>query len=475
MPPSPSQSPPSGQSLSSAHWGVLALVCSLSMITYLDRVCFGVAAPFLAAELDLASVAEMKWAFTSFAIAYALFELPTGWLGDRLGPRAMLIRIVLWWSVCTALTGLVGMKSGGWTFGGLGTLVALRFFFGMGEAGAYPNIARALYNWFPPHRWEYAQGMVWMSGRLMGGITPLIWAVLVTGTRWTAPVVTWRGAFVLFGLVGVSWCLLFWIFFRNHPPGLIAASPEETEPRAVPASHGAIPWKWMLTNRSLLALCGAYSLLNYGWAFNITYLPSYLQQRFGDVGTPSLIALYTGAPLWVGAVGCLCGGACVSLLDRILQDRRRSRCGLGTLAMLGCAASWGIASLTESLHVFSISVAMAAFFVDLTLGAAWATCQDLGREQTAVATAFMNTIGTLGAALATWLTGTLVQLSLSQSAASEGLTVPELTEAVRQAASRQGFQTVFLTYIVFYLVAALCWFMVQERRSTPQADNLPAA
>ena len=128
------------------RYAVLAFVCALSMITYLDRVCFGQVAPILASELSLDSVADLKWAFTAFALAYAIFEIPSGWLGDIWGPRSTLLRIVVWWSACTALTGVVGLKFGSIMLGGLATLIVLRFLFGMGEAGAYPNITRALHN-----------------------------------------------------------------------------------------------------------------------------------------------------------------------------------------------------------------------------------------------------------------------------------------------------------------------------------------
>ena len=131
--------------------------------------------------------------------------------------RTMLMRIVLWWSACTALTGMVGLRVGATALGGLGTLVALRFLFGAGEAGAYPNITRALHNWFPSRSWETAQGLVFMSGRLMGGVTPLIWAILVGGTAASAPLMGWRGAFLLFGLVGVVWAVAFALWFRDRP------------------------------------------------------------------------------------------------------------------------------------------------------------------------------------------------------------------------------------------------------------------
>ena len=128
-------------------------------------------------------------------LAYAAFEVPSGWLGDVFGPRSTLIRIVLWWSAFTALTGCVGFNLGSATLG-IWFLVLIRFLFGMGEAGAYPNITRALHNWFPFKERGFTQGFVWMSGRLMGGLTPLIWAGLVTSVGGREPLMSWRGAFL---------------------------------------------------------------------------------------------------------------------------------------------------------------------------------------------------------------------------------------------------------------------------------------
>ncbi len=453
--------------LTRQHVRVLLLVSTLSMITYLDRVCFGVAAPLIAGELNLSGVADLKWAFTAFSIAYAIFEIPTGWLGDRLGPRAMLIRIVLWWSACTALTGLIGWQYAGFTFGGLTTLIVLRFLFGAGEAGAYPNIARAIYNWFPANRWELAQGYVWMSGRLMGGLTPFIWMLLVTGTALTPALVTWRGAFLLFAMIGVGWCLLFRLYFTNHPPQ--ETSVESMSDGAVlvrpsaPGGHEAVPWRWLLTNRNLLILCLAYTFVNYGWAFNITYLPAYLAQRFEGQASPLWMAVFAGAPLWVGAIGCIVGGFYVSGLDRLLHDRRRARKWACLTAMLGCAGCWWLAWQAQSVFAFSFSVAMAAFCVDLTLGATWATCQDIGRNHTAVAAGLMNTIGTIGAAIAAWLTGTIVQRAIAAQAAADSAAGVEFTDAAQQAAALGGFQNVFLTYLVIYIAAAACWLFLRPQ------------
>ncbi len=124
------------------------------------------------------------------------------------GLRKTLIRIVLWWSFFTAITGAVGLKVGGLVLGGVATLQVVRFLFGMGEAGAYPNITRALHNWYPRDKRGFTQGMVWMSGRLMGGLTPIIWTLLISGVVWkgeriTPSLMNWRTAFWLFGIMGL--------------------------------------------------------------------------------------------------------------------------------------------------------------------------------------------------------------------------------------------------------------------------------
>src|SRR5437868_1585759 len=190
------------------RYGVLAFACSLAAITYLDRVCFGSAQSDLRDALGLGNVDELSNAIAAFSLAYAVFEVPTGWLGDVFGPRTTLIRVVLWWSLFTAFTAATGLVPAL----GLTALVIVRFLFGVGEAGAFPNITRALHNWFPISERGMAQGYVWMSGRLMGGLTPLVWMLLVETLG-----LSWRAAFVLFGLIGVAWCVAFAGWFRNRP------------------------------------------------------------------------------------------------------------------------------------------------------------------------------------------------------------------------------------------------------------------
>ena len=123
----------------------------LAAIVYMDRVCIASAQTDIVRDLGLKSVADLGCAFAAFSLAYALFEVPNGWLADTFGPRRVLIRIALWWSVFVALTAVVGLKVGGAVLGGVGLLVVIQFFFGAGEAGAFPNITPPCTTGFRPN------------------------------------------------------------------------------------------------------------------------------------------------------------------------------------------------------------------------------------------------------------------------------------------------------------------------------------
>jgi MFS family permease len=440
------------------------------MITYLDRACISLAAPLIATDLGLDVTYLQKWAFTAFAIAYAIFEIPTGWLGDVWGPRRTLLRIVLWWSICTALTGVVGLQFGSYFIAGLGTLIVLRFSFGMGEAGAYPNIARALHNWFPNTQTATAQGWVWMSGRLMAGITPMIWAVLVVGTTWTPAFVTWRSAFALFGLIGIAWCVIFARFFRDHPhqhPKVNDAERkaiEQGQTSQHEASRSALPIRSFLRSRNLWLLCMMYFCMVYGWYFSMTYYPAHLQQRFPQESQSFLDSVYQGGPLWMGAIACLTGGWAVDRLILRSGDRKGTRRLVGIIAESLGALCWLAAIFAPSAFWFFLAVSLAATCNDLTLASAWAACQDIGQRYTAVTAACMNTVGTLGAVAAGWLTGTIVEGTLSAQAATVGIAVKELAEIDRHSALVSGYDYSMLTFAGAYLISAVCWRFIDSTK-----------
>src|SRR5258708_7393835 len=190
------------------HW-IVVFAVTLAVIQYIDRVCIAKAAPLISRDLAL-SKEQMGWVFSAFTLAYALFEVPTGYWGDRIGPRRILLRVVLWSSFFTAATG--------WVFNQL-SLVVVRFLFGAGEAGCFPNLTKAFSYWLPPAERLRTQAVMWTSTRWGGAITPAV-VFLVLG------VVNWRVAFLGFGLVGVVLAVAFAPWAPGHPPEPPAVRPQ---------------------------------------------------------------------------------------------------------------------------------------------------------------------------------------------------------------------------------------------------------
>src|SRR5687767_3568710 len=174
------------------RYGVLLFLCTMALLLYLDRVCIGKAAPAIRRDLGL-SETQMAWVFNAFTLAYCLFEVPTGHWGDRHGGRGVIARIVVWWSLFTALTGAaVGLRS----------LLVIRFLFGAGEAGAFPNASRVATRWFPPRDRGKARGAITTASLVGGAASPVLAALLMER-------VGWRMMLVIFGAIGVVWAGAF--------------------------------------------------------------------------------------------------------------------------------------------------------------------------------------------------------------------------------------------------------------------------
>ena len=459
------------------RFGVLAFACSLAAITYLDRLCIGSAASDLVAALGLRHESELRWAFTAFSLAYAIFEVPTGWLGDVFGPRATLIRIVIWWSLFTSLTGLTGWTVGGVMLIGFPMLVVIRFLFGMGEAGAFPNITRALHNWFPLTERGMTQGYVWMSSRVMGGLTPLVWVLLVHTLG-----LSWRAAFGLFGAIGLIWCIAFATWFRNRPEersdvneaerALIrAGTAGATEP-----AHARVPWGRLLRSGNLWALCIMYAFMVYPWYFYVNYLPSYLQEMHGVEKASTLGSLYKGGPLIFGAAGCLIGGWLSDRYIRRTGDRKWGRRIYGMIGHGACVPLWLVCVIAPNAWSFALAAALTGFFNDLSMGSAWASCQDIGRRHAAIVAGCMNTIGNLGGAVSSYVIGWLVARSIDVYLHTHGLVGSEFASlplSDRQAALAPGYTWNFVIFAGMYAVAVVLWLLIDASKPVLAEDADP--
>src|SRR5512134_26334 len=293
---------------SRARHVVLGFALAAMGVAYLDRVAISTAAPAMKAELGLSDV-QMGFVFSAFTLAYALFEVPSGWLADRFGARWMLTRIVVWWSAMTAATGAAS---------GFTSLLLLRWLFGMGEAGVLPSLSRAFGRWLPAHARGNAFGLTIMAAALGGAATQPI-------VVWLLQHVSWRSAFPIFGSAGVVWALAWLWWFRDEPREHRGVNAAELaliggEP---PAPHPPVPWRALVGNRGMLALCAMYFGAIYGWYFYITWLPTYLLRGRGfDFQAMGWLA---SLPLLAIAAGALLGGALSDLLVRRFGLRRGLR------------------------------------------------------------------------------------------------------------------------------------------------------
>lgn len=371
---------------------VLAVLCSLSVVNYLDRVCIAKSAPFIMTDLGLTKV-EMGLVFSAFTLAYALFEVPGGWLGDMIGPRKVITRIVVWWSMFTTFTGVVNH---------LWSMIAVRFLFGAGEAGTYPNSSKIISRWMPRAERGSAQGLMWMCGRWGGAFAPGIVAYMLLHMHW-------RSTFWVFGIVGIVWATLFWIWFRDMPQdkkGVNAAELEiirKGQPPPVPRPK--VPWLMLMKSGNLWAICWMYFCMSYGWYFYITWLPTYLEARGVSLMRSGILG---GLPLFFGGIGCILGGLLTDYVVRRTGNLRNRRY-IGAVGFFCGSLCMGSSVLVADPTWAVVVISMASFFGDMTMGSSWAVCLDVGHELAGTVSGCMNTWGNLGGALANVVTGFLVQ------------------------------------------------------------------
>jgi MFS family permease len=408
-------------------------LCALAAILYLDRICMSQAVKPIQDELDLSN-SEMSYVLMAFTLAYGIFEIPTGRWGDVVGGRAVLTRIAVWWSAFTALTG-AGT--------GVVSLVLIRFLFGAGEAGAYPNVARVLSRWMPARERGRVQGVLLFSAQLGGVAAPTLAAFLIAA-------IGWRWTFAVFGVLGVVWAVGFWLWFRDDPaahPGVNAA-----ELAVIRAGTGAsaevvrepVPWRAVLTNPGIwllgtLMICSAFNTY-----FYFSWFPTYLMDARGvpneEAGPLASLALAGQA------VGVLAGGWVADRLTRLGPRRVWGRRAFGAAACWAAGGCLFLAARCESPLALSVLAAASTLCLLLTLPSWWSAAIEQSGRHVGTLFGLMNSVGVVGALASQWFVG-----AFSDWRAAQGFT------------GRAQWDPLFDVYVVVLGLGGWVWLMYRFR------------
>jgi MFS family permease len=436
------------------YWLVVFAIV-LAVIQYIDRVCISQTMPAMAGELQLTDT-QRGLVFSAFGLAYALFEIPTGWLGDRIGARQVLLRVVLWWSFFTAATGWV------WNYT---SLLVTRFLFGAGEAGCFPNLTKAFSSWLPRVERTRIQAIMWMGARWGGAFTPLLVVAVMH-------YLTWRQAFVTFALLGVVWAAVFAWWFRDNPREHKAVNAAELEllkenEENLPG-HGDVPWLTLFRRPTVWLIWAQYFCLSYGWYFYITWLPAYLKdlksnafmtwvagQLEGFLSAAEtetvLKAALSGIPLFLGGFGSLVAGAISNRLLRQGSGIVGIRRAFAFIGFSGAAVFLMISSYLKDPVIAMLAMGMASFCNDLVMPGAWSTCMDVGGKYAGTVSGSMNMMGNFGGMLCPFAVGVILQQA------------------------HRDWHLAFLLSSIIYLLGGLCWAWIDPVTplEEPKHEHLP--
>ena len=354
-----------------------------SVNTYMDRACIASAVDHIKRDLSL-SAELMGLVLGIFAVGYALFQVPSGWIADRLGPRKALTIVVSVWSVFTALTGAARNAV---------QMLILRFLFGVGEAGAFPGAAQAFFRWLPVKDRGLAHGINFSGSRLGAAFSLFLmpWLIVQIGWRWT---------FAVNGLVGVVWATVWLLWFRDDPKDNRRLNQAELDyietgrtddfATTVRASFAEV-----FTSLNMSLAMVQYFASNVTFFISLTWLPSYLKNQWPE--DPKAI-YFSATPLIFAAFANWVAGTMVTQLYKRghhVNSRRITAIAGFALGVAGLL----LATRTDNLYWFVFCFSLATFGVDMTLSPSWAFCNDIGGSHSGAVSGSMNMVGNIGAAL----------------------------------------------------------------------------
>jgi len=375
------------------RYRVLVLLCSLTTLTYMDRICISIVGVRIKADLHLSNE-KFGWALAAFALAYAIFEIPSGMLGDRIGPKKVFIRIVIVWSIFTALTGLVN---------GLISLLIIRFLFGVGESGTYPNAILTVSRWFPVSETGKALSWVGIGSQIGAALAPLIIVPLAVAYGWRVP-------FFVVGVIGVLWVSICYKWFQDFPSQMKGMPDAEKELIKSQCRHKQeqhlVPWKLIFRNSTLWPLMLMYFCCQWANYFFIAWMPVYLQEGrgFSENGMKQVTSLL----FVVGISGFLAGGAAGDWLLKY-KGLKMGRRLTGMLGLGCCGILLFVAGFSDNNLLTACCLIGANFAFSFGVMVSYAVCADIGRNNAGTVTGAMNFFGQMGAFFLALIFGQIVQ------------------------------------------------------------------
>ncbi|VVE41977.1 MFS transporter [Pandoraea terrigena] len=355
---------------------ILAVMCLMYFISYIDRVNIAVAGPFIRQEMGLTTV-QLGLVFSAFAYPYAAMQIFGGWLADRFGPKLVLTVLSLIWGAATLATGFAGS---------IAALVALRFVLGVGEGGAFPTATRAFTYWMPVSERGFAQGVTHSFARLGGAITPPVVLAIVVAFGW-------REAFIVLGVVSLAWTLLYMKVFTNTPEQHRRITPEETAEIGYRsgdcerAKRAATPWRKLIRRMWLVTFVD----FCYGWLLwvYLTWMPSYLRESQGfDL---KQLALFTSLPLLAGVIGDTLGGVVSDKLYKMTGRLRFARVSVMVVGLGGSLAFLLPMTRVSDPMMAVLLLSSSFFFLEITNPVLWTLPLDIAGKYAGTAGGMMNT------------------------------------------------------------------------------------
>ncbi|QQC66507.1 MFS transporter [Paraburkholderia ginsengisoli] len=388
------------------RWHVLFWLLVGGIINYLDRASLSIAAPGMIQELGLTRT-QIGLLGSVFAWTYALMQLPAGWLIDRFGAKRAYALGMIWWSVATWLTGVVGSIS---------ALLVMRALLAVGEAPCWPTAAKITAAWFPAKERGFATG-IWDSSSKWGpALAPAVLVALMIAFGW-------RSLFHVTGAFGIAFALLFLALYRNPRDSQRLSKSELEYIEAGGGGHerslatSTLKWRRLFVRRSVWGMILGYFCTIWLWNIFLVFLPLYLLDRYHI--SFAQLGVVAGIP-WVG--GAL-GEIAVGYLAKKLVDRQlASAIGAKRLLIACCAAGAAVCaialpfsqSLNMTLALFTVGLA----FLAAMIGSAWALAADIApSSMVASVSAIQNFGGYFGGAFSPLVAGFIVDTTGSYALA----------------------------------------------------------